>query len=170
VRAAAVQAAEPRPGDVELTAYVVLDDGADWSPADLRARLRDRVADYMVPGKFVRLREMPLTPTGKIARQALAGSVEIADGNGAAAAAPTAPRTPTEEWLLDIWRRVLTVERIDVADDFFALGGHSLLAAQILSRVYEAFHVELPLDALFNGPNVRSLAQAIDRARPSGPR
>jgi FkbH-like protein len=76
----------------------------------------------------------------------------------------TAPRTPAEEKVAEIWRDLLGVERIGVDDHFFDLGGHSLLATQVISRVREAFGVEVPLAALFEeAPTVANLARAIAR-------
>jgi acyl carrier protein len=75
-----------------------------------------------------------------------------------------APRTPTEARLAELWRQLLGVERVGVEDHFFDLGGHSLLAMQVLSRVREAFGVEVPLAALFeDAPTVANLARAISR-------
>ncbi|HLN60581.1 MAG TPA: amino acid adenylation domain-containing protein, partial [Symbiobacteriaceae bacterium] len=69
-----------------------------------------------------------------------------------------APRTAAEEQLAAIWAQLLRVERVGLQDDFFALGGHSLLATQVLSRVREAFGVEVPLPAFFTAPTVAGLA------------
>jgi acyl carrier protein len=79
------------------------------------------------------------------------------------------PRTPTERRLAQIWAEVLERPRISAEDDFFLLGGHSLLATLILSRVREAFAVELPLRALFDGRSVAGLASRIDAARGAVP-
>jgi acyl carrier protein len=75
-----------------------------------------------------------------------------------------APRTPTEERLVEIWREVLGTERIGVHDNFFELGGHSLAATRVISRATGAFQIELPLQELFDAPTVVELAQKIDAA------
>jgi FkbH-like protein len=72
-----------------------------------------------------------------------------------------APRTPVEEKLAEIWKRNLGVERIGIHDNFFKLGGHSLQGTLLMSRVRDAFQVELPLLTLFDAPTVAGLAQAI---------
>ncbi|HKI06703.1 MAG TPA: amino acid adenylation domain-containing protein, partial [Thermoanaerobaculia bacterium] len=79
-----------------------------------------------------------------------------------------APRTPTEEVLAGIWAHVLRRETVGAEDGFFDLGGHSLLATQVISRVREAFGVELPLRRIFESPTLAGLARAIETARTEG--
>ncbi|HJX28208.1 MAG TPA: amino acid adenylation domain-containing protein, partial [Thermoanaerobaculia bacterium] len=98
---------------------------------ELRAFLADRLPDPMVPAAFVLLDALPLTPNGKVDRRRLPAP----DLTGLETGRPlAAPRSQTEERLLEIWRQLLGIERIGVDDDFFALGGHSLLATQAVSR------------------------------------
>ncbi len=106
-----------------------------------------------------------------LARRATAGASAPpahAQTRGDARRAYVAPRTPTEEILASIWSDVLKVERVGVRDDFFDLGGHSLLATQLMSRVRDAFHVELPLRRLFEHPNAADLARSIEAALRDG--
>ncbi|HYG65055.1 MAG TPA: amino acid adenylation domain-containing protein, partial [Thermoanaerobaculia bacterium] len=135
---------------------------------ELRAFLGTRLPDYMLPAAFVPLEAMPLTPNGKLDHRALARLGLAADlSQGADRYA--APRTPTEERLAAIWADLLKVPRVGAEDDFFTLGGHSLLATQAVSRVRDAFGVELPLRALFEAPTVAGLAAVIDSAREADP-
>ncbi|MBV9775316.1 MAG: amino acid adenylation domain-containing protein, partial [Gemmatimonadetes bacterium] len=156
VRECAVMAREDAPGSARLVAYVV---GSVEEEA-LRAWLRRSLPEYMVPGVFVSLERMPLTPNGKLDRRALPAP-EHAPGEGR----HQAPRTPVEEALAGIWAEVLGVERVGVRDSFFALGGHSLLAIGVVSRVQAALGVELPLRALFEAPTVAELAERVEALR-----
>jgi transposase len=73
------------------------------------------------------------------------------------------PRTPTEKKLAQIWAEFLGLERVGIYDDFFYLGGHSILATQILSRVYDVFHIEIPVRAMFTGTfSVAELAKLVE--------
>jgi amino acid adenylation domain-containing protein len=160
-----------------LAAYVVAAEGAgqiagEGQPAEarqlvplLRGHLREHLPEYMVPSAFVMLGELPLTPNGKVDRKALpAPEQPRAEAQSAFAAA----LKPSEEMLAGIWREVLKVEGVGLDDNFFELGGHSLLATQVMSRVRDAFGVEFPLHALFEGPTVRALAASIESAVKDG--
>ena len=170
VRQAAVLARRER-GDLRLAAYVEVrgeGEGLLPGPAELRAHLRRRLPEFMVPAHIVVLAELPLTANGKLDRAALAGR-PLAEPLPAAAMGlhtplRTPPRNPTEELLAAIWSEVLGVETIGVEDDFFALSGHSLLATQVAVRVREAFGVELPLVRLFERVTLGELAAEIDAA------
>jgi acyl carrier protein len=73
----------------------------------------------------------------------------------------SAPRTPVEELLANIWAEVLKLDKVGIHDNFFDLGGHSLRATQVVSRVRAAFQVELPLRTLFEKQRIDELAKAI---------
>ncbi len=76
-----------------------------------------------------------------------------------------APRTRTEETLTEIFQTILGIEQVGIYDNFFELGGHSLLATQFISRIREAFHIELPLNALFENPAPAGMADYIGKLR-----
>ncbi len=161
VREVIVTAREHAAGDTRLVAYVVMD--APVNSHELREYLKQRVPEYMVPSAFVTMAEMPLTPNGKVDRKALPAA-EYSGGE----AGYVAPRTPVEEVLSGIWKQVLRVERVGVHESFFELGGHSLLATQVISRIREAFRVELPLRVIFESPTVVEQAVRVETALRSG--
>jgi amino acid adenylation domain-containing protein len=165
IRDAAVLVREIQASDLQLVAYVVGQGNPAPAVADLKARLRARLPEHMVPALFVLLPALPLTPNGKTDRQALAA---LRPQSASPAAAWTPPRTLTEEILAGIWERILETGQVGAHDSFFDLGGHSLLATRMISRVREAFAVELPLRALFAAPTVAGLAAAVEAARSAG--
>src|SRR5690606_30658728 len=75
----------------------------------------------------------------------------------------TAPRNETERRLAAIWKELLNVETIGIYDNFFDLGGHSLLAVQLLSRVRQAFGIELSLEVVYGGEfTIAELAKTME--------
>jgi amino acid adenylation domain-containing protein len=158
VREAAVVARGDASGEKRLVAYLVGEDG----PADVgavRAWLRERLPDYMVPSAFEVMDALPLTPNGKVDRRALPEP-----GGGASSAGDyVAPRTAVEEVLALLLAELLAMERVGVHDDFFDLGGHSLLATRYITMIRETLQVELPLRALFEAPSIAGLAAALVR-------
>ena len=156
VREARVVAREDVPGEQRLVAYVV----GVADPEALRAHLRRRLPEHMVPSAFVALPRIPLTPAGKLDRAALPAPDFAADE-----ARHVAPRTPVEEVLAGIWAEVLCVERVGATDGFFELGGHSLLATRVVSRIRGVLGVELPLRAMFEGPTLAELAERVEALR-----
>ena len=168
VNAAAVIAREDEADEKRLVAYVVPDaypaeeEAPEAFKAELIAGYREalsaRLPDYMVPARFVLLTKLPLTTNGKVDRKRLPAPdderPELAEGY-------VAPRTAVEELVVAIWAEVLGLERVGVNDNFFDLGGHSLLATQVVSRIREAFRVEIPLRLLFESPTAGQLAQTI---------
>ncbi|OTA16198.1 Amino acid adenylation [Xenorhabdus beddingii] len=147
---------EKTAGQKRLVAYLLPQPNVELVPAELRQQLTQNLADYMIPGAFVTLEAFPLTPNGKLDRQALpapAPSAIVVRGYAA-------PTGETETILAQIWQDVLGLERIGRHDHFFELGGHSLLAVQLLNRMREQ-DMDVPLTALFAHPTLSDLALAV---------
>jgi amino acid adenylation domain-containing protein len=160
VRSAAAVVREDQPGDQRLVAYVVGEGGAPVATDDLRGFLRERLPGFMVPSAVLVLDDLPLTPSGKLDRRRLP-----APGERQLSEALVEPRSDTERELAQLWSGLLLVDRLGVTDDFFELGGHSLLAMRMVSRVRDAFGVEVPLQRLFEDPTVAGLAEHLDTLR-----
>ena len=181
VREAVVLVREDEPGDKRLAAYVANTVTAlepALAPEDLRTALRRTLPEAMVPAEVTVLPSLPLNANGKVDRRALAKMAPAAGSPAGSLATMVArflaPQGPVEEVLAQIWTQVLGgerrgIERIGTKDDFFTLGGHSLLATQVMSRVREAFGVELPLRAFFEAPTLTALAARIDGERRGEP-
>ncbi|MEH1017432.1 amino acid adenylation domain-containing protein [Micromonospora sp. CPCC 206060] len=158
VRAVVVVARETQPGEKGLVAYLVCRDGTPPAVSELRAHLRDRLPDYMVPAQWMVLDALPLTASKKVDRRALPAPVPVRADVGRAY---EAPRTPVEETVAGVWATVLEVDRVGVHDDFFDLGGHSLLATRVLAHLRQSFDIDLPLRLLFEQTTVADLADAV---------
>ncbi|HMG99373.1 MAG TPA: phosphopantetheine-binding protein, partial [Gaiellales bacterium] len=128
------------------------------SPPELRSLLQRTLPAHMIPAAFVFLEELPLTPSGKIDRTRLPEPGYAAHRSSETVAS----RNAVEEVLVTIWADLLGVPHIGVEDNFFNdLGGHSLLGTTLVSRVRDAFAVELPLRRLFDAPTVAAMAEAL---------
>jgi amino acid adenylation domain-containing protein len=159
IREAVVVIHKDQSGDKRLVAYIT---PTGTTPSELRQFLKTHLPDYMIPSHFVMLEVLPLTPNGKIDRRALA---QLAV-NPYHEEKFVAPRHPEEELLAGIWASVLGLEQaVGIHDNFFELGGHSLLVTQVVSRIRDAFSIELPMRRLFEFPTLAELSQQIDGVR-----
>jgi acyl carrier protein len=147
-----------------LVGYLVRRGDSAPSFGELRKFLRGKLPEYMVPGAIVWLEALPLAPNGKLDRGALP---EPGQDRPELESAFVAPRNPIEEKLAEICAQLLRLERVGVHDNFFELGGHSLLATQFMSRLRNAFQIELPLRSIFEGPTIAELAEAVEKAKGS---
>jgi len=133
----------------------------------LRIYLGENLPDYMLPSAFIVLEALPLTPNGKVHRSALpAPESQRPQVEGSY----VAPRNLVEEVLVRIWGEVLGLKRVGVHDNFFELGGHSLLATQLISRVRDAFQIELPLRTLFEAPTIAEISKVVENFKDSNPK
>jgi amino acid adenylation domain-containing protein len=148
--------------DKQVIAYAVLDRQMGATVEGLKQALKERLPDYMAPAVIVSMSKLPLTANGKVDRKALPAPEERAGREY------KAPATLTEQLVAQIWGEVLKVERISTDENFFDLGGHSLLATQVISRIREAFQLEIPLRTMFEAPVLHSFSAALDAVRESG--
>jgi thioesterase domain-containing protein len=155
VRSVAVTVREGGPGDKRLVAYVV--GKKDFTPADLRDYLRNKLPNYMIPSAFVCLDSLPLTPNGKVDRLALSRIEPSAE----AAGTMVAPRDKVERRLTKIWENALGTGPIGIRDNFFDLGGHSLLAALVAAKIKKRFGRDVSMDIVFMAPTIEQLAEII---------
>lgn len=153
-----------QPEDPHLAAYVKTSlEPPAAAPLinELRAFLRQRVPEYMVPRFMVTLNQFPLTPTGKINRRALPDPTTALSGG----APYVAPRNEVERAIVAVWQEVLGVERVGIHDNFFDLGGHSLLMAQTFERLSTLLERRFPLVEMYRHPTVSSLTAYLSGAK-----
>jgi len=156
VSQAAVSARDDHNGEKLLVAYVVPAGDTEVHAADLRSYVAAILPSYMVPSAFVELGHLPVTPNGKLDREALPEPNFVA-----AATADVPPRTPQEELLCAVFADVLGLPRVGVHTSFFDLGGHSLLAARLVFQLRKVLGREVPVGMVFAHPSVAELVRAI---------
>ena len=153
----AVLAQEYSDGDKRLVAYVTAEDAEQAiDVAQLQKYLADPLPEYMVPSYFVELDTFPLTPNGKLDRNALP-KPDLSGQVGT-----KGPSNLVEERLCKLFCQLLDLPAVGVEDNFFELGGHSLLAAQLIAHVKEIMGIELSLAAVFESPTVAGIAAKLN--------
>ncbi len=161
VKQVVVLAREDEPGNKRLVAYIVPEEDSKPSTSGLRDFLKQKLPEYMIPSAFIMLEFLPLTPNGKVDRKAL----PVPDQERPELSKEfVAPSTPLEIKLSEIWCILLKLKNVGVNDNFFELGGHSLLAIQLVSRIRDAFQVDIPLRKVFETPTVCALAESVTTA------
>ena len=154
----AVAVRQPSAGHKHLVAWVVPRGGQSPSSADLRSFLLERMPEYMVPSIFEVVKAIPLTPSGKVDRQALPEPRATTSLSGDRF---VGPRDPLEFQLVQIWSDLLGVHPVSIKESFFELGGHSLVAVSLISLIRQQYGKSLPLASLFQGPTVETMASLI---------
>jgi acyl carrier protein len=155
----AAAAARESPTGRRLVAFVTAADGADRAalPQRLKAHLKERLPDYMVPAQIVVLDRLPLNANGKLDRRGLPDPLDEERVH-------VGPRTDLERRLAAIWQDVLQVESVGVTDDFFELGGHSLLVTQVFARIRREMQASISLRDVFEETTIETLAARIEQA------
>ena len=133
--------------------------------SQLRERLNETLPQHMVPAAIVLLKQMPLTPNGKVDRRALpAPGLEAYSTRQY-----EAPQGAIEEQLAGLWREQLRVERVGRTDNFFELGGHSLLGMKLITRVAASLQIPASAATVFRYPTIEQMARLVERLRSERP-
>ncbi len=177
VREAVAIVREDTPGEKQLVAYLLPENGATPDASALAQNLREKLPDYMIPSLFYVIPTLPLTPNGKVDRNALKDldGVELAVRRADVAVAPavdasdaSARLCPAKDLLelelIRIWQRIFHRQTINRQDNFFDLGGHSLLAAQIVVEIEKLLNIKLAIASLFQSPTIETLARRLTEA------
>ncbi len=145
----------------ELLVYLVIENKDPFSITELKDYLKKCLPDYMVPSKYMILKDLQLTPNGKLDLKRLPKFERMEQINSKY----IKPRTPEERTIADIWREVLGVQSIGIHDNFFKLGGHSLLAIKVATKINVECNTDISLIKLFESPTLKDLAEEVYKIR-----
>ncbi|KAB8314800.1 amino acid adenylation domain-containing protein [Tolypothrix campylonemoides VB511288] len=158
IEQAVVIAKEDIPGNKRLVAYVVSSDES-LTIYQIREFLKQKLPEYMVPSTFVFLDTFPLTPNGKIDRNAL----PTPDEELTREFEFVPPRNNMEIQVAQIWSKVLNIAPVGIRDNFFEIGGNSLLAVRLMALIQQQFETNLPLATLFQSPTIEQIADILSQ-------
>jgi acyl-CoA synthetase (AMP-forming)/AMP-acid ligase II/thioesterase domain-containing protein/acyl carrier protein len=150
------------PGEPVLVGYIAPSGEARLTVDGIRRHLEERLPDYMIPGRFLVVRELPRTPGGKVDRSRLP---DPKPGRPDLSVPFVPPEGPVQQALAGLWEEILGVSPIGVLDDFFDLGGHSVQAARLFGKLERVFGLQLPLARLYQGRNIRDMAALLAQGK-----
>jgi amino acid adenylation domain-containing protein len=158
VKNSAILAREDKEGYKQLIGYIV--PNKIFDPEGITTYLKKILPEYMVPGLWMEIQQLPISLNGKIDKNALP-EFDISE---LLKKQYMAPGNEAESALAEIWQESLGIERIGINDNFFELGGHSLMAVQIITKTEQKLGKKLPLSILFKHPTIHSLLSFIEVA------
>lgn len=157
IREAVVIARETEGGNKYLAAYIVPIQGQTPGTEEMRSWLGEKLPEYMVPGAFMLLDDMPLNSNGKVDRRAL----PLPQQSASAGEHFVPPTLPAHHQLITIWEELLEARPIGIRDNFFDLGGHSLLAVSLINSIEQVWGKKIPAATLLAGPTIEQLAHIL---------
>ena len=161
VAQAAVVAAQARPGEKALAAFLTVTRGCTLRVAELREFASATLPDYMVPTIFNVLDSFPLTEHGKLDRGALvAAQIQTTATEVDQRQAPT----DAQERVRALFAELLGTTPSETEDDFFTLGGHSLLAIRLIGRIRREFGVAIPIRDFRLEPSIAGVVRLLAQA------
>lgn len=136
----------------------------------IRDYLKQKLPSYAIPAVFVPLVRMPLTPNGKVDKNALPFPDTAQFNKNAAPAhdgtnAELPEMSQNEAIIHGIWKKLLPASDpvIGLTDNFFDIGGHSLIATRLIFEIRQQFQVEAPLGLVFAEPTIAGLAREVGK-------
>ncbi|MGB7606439.1 MAG: condensation domain-containing protein [Lutisporaceae bacterium] len=155
VKEAAVIVRENEAKQNYICAYVVSDNEIEIS--DFRKFMKKELPSYMIPTLITRLEKLPLTPSGKVDKKALADPINEQKSNKK----DVFINDEIEKKLVDIWCKVLETSNIGIYDNFFELGGHSLKAVQAINLIYKTLNIKISIQTFFECQTIESLGKYL---------
>ncbi|WP_170958295.1 non-ribosomal peptide synthetase [Bacillus pseudomycoides] len=142
-------------GDKALCAYYVAENL--FTVSEIKEKLAGQLPNYMIPSYFISLEAMPVTPNGKVDRNAL----PLPDENLDTGTVYVEPRNTVEQELVDVWKSVLGIKRIGILDNFYDLGGDSIKAIQVSSRSLQRGY-KIEISNLLKFPTISQLSNYVE--------
>lgn len=138
-----------------LCAYIIPE--GEYEEETLCKYLSTQLPDYMIPAYFILVDEIPLSPNGKVDRNALPDPTV----NTSTEKAYISPANEMEKTLTEIWEQVLKIEKLGVTDNLFNLGANSLKIIIGMSKIHKEIGIQIPLAEIFQNPTVRTMSDYI---------
>lgn len=126
-------------------------------PSELKNYLSGKLPDYMIPGFFIPVEEIPLNANGKINKKFLPEPIIESRTPYAA------PRNEVETKLTELWQQIFDIKRVGINDNFFEMGGDSIKAIQLSSRLKQ-HRLELKVSDLFKYPTISQVINFVKRS------
>ncbi len=146
--------------NARLLAWLVPANSDIPSPAGLRTFLAAHLPEAVIPSDFVFVKQMPLTPNGKVDRAGLRAPDAIPPQNDA-------PQTDLERAIATDLAAILGRPGVPSHVNFIDLGAHSLQIAELHSRIESRLSRHFPLVTLFRFSTVSALAAHLAAEAPS---
>ena len=132
---------------------------AETNAQAIKDELKKKLPFYMVPDMILKVDEIPLTSNGKVDKKCLIATAK--KKQALSTNEIVNPTNETEEFVLNLWKKILKVEAMGIDDDFFDLGGHSLKAVQLMSEIKKLKEINIPLATLIQNSTVRTFAPLL---------
>ncbi|WP_275667432.1 non-ribosomal peptide synthetase [Bacillus swezeyi] len=144
-----------RDGMKNLYAFVVTE--REINQKDFKGFLQKTLPDYMIPVKFVKLDEIPLTVNGKIDKRILQELAEQQTIDEGTAGGLIHPENETQAMLLEIWKDIFGLDSINLDVSYYEIGGDSLKAISIIAEINKRMNVEMPIGEIFKNDTIIAL-------------
>ncbi len=142
-------------GENVLLAYVVSDKKMELN--NLKNAISTKIPEYMIPSYIMQIEKIPITKNGKLDKRALPEIETVTLEE------EVLPKTEIQVCLFNIFKDILSINKLSIRDNFFDLGGHSLRATRAINKIEEATGIRLPIKYIFQYPTVESLSKVLDK-------
>jgi len=141
--------------DKLLLAYFMATEKIDIN--SLKNYLIEKLPNYMIPINFMQLEKFPINNSGKIDKKALP---EIS--TKAKKQKIISNSNKTLEILLNVFKKILNIDTLNIDDDYFMLGGDSIKAIQIISAL-QPHNIKLEVKDIFELRTIEKILPTITK-------